>query len=887
MGAQLGSLLVSLEANMARFNADMNKSAQVTEQSMLKMAASSEHVTKALKGLEAQAANAKNAALSMGKGLIFGAAATMGIDAIKNKILGVIGTMADLKTISEKTGASVENLSILSFLSKQAGSDINGVAGALAKMSKGMAGADNETKGAGLALNYLGVSAKDAAGNLKDPAVMFMEVAKKLGEYKDGAGKAAIAQALFGKAGAEMLPTLKIMAEQGDIAAKVTTAQAIAAQQYTRDLIKLDAQKNMLFKTVAMALLPTMSDFTNAMIDASKNTNVLNKSAKDLAGDSTIGSWADSTAMGMARLVDVIAMIPKGLSAVSSSFKVVAADVNVLGSAATLLSPGALAARLVRGENPYMDLAKAKSDREKTLSDANAQYSDLWNYKGNAMESAMAARIANRGKGGALAAAKPTKELNYNSSGEDGEAGKRDIEAAKLAKNTSAGRLKDLEASLAQTQADMEFANKYMAELRSQDIIDLSAYNDYRQRAIDASLAGAVAVYEKEIAEAERYRDSVAKGSEKAAAQTKVNELNAKKAKAVQDGQQASVMRTLELGAAQSDLNKSMKEWNIQQDQSAAQLQFNNDMIGKSTLEVARLTEARRIELDIEEKIRQAQKNGTITAESIERYRADADGKSATVKKAITQGAGLRIIEGQKTPGQSEDSAHADNLSTLEQAKAIELANTEKWNRAIEIENARHEKTQLDLKMATQQSIVSLMSNSSDQLYSVLKQAGLQQTAIGKAAFLASKAMGVAQIILNTNVAAATALAPPPLGLGPIAGMGLAGVIKGMGYASAGMVAGLSIAEASARNGYDIPAGTNPVTQLHEKEMVLPKAQADVIRGLASGGGRSLGSSPISQTINIRIDGTTDMARNQQLVKAAVQQGNAELVDRLQRAGRI
>ena len=62
-------------------------------------------------------------------------------------------------------------------------------------------------------------------------------------------------------------------------------------------------------------------------------------------------------------------------------------------------------------------------------------------------------------------------------------------------------------------------------------------------------------------------------------------------------------------------------------------------------------------------------------------------------------------------------------------------------------------------------------------------------------------------------------------------------MIRITGYASAGMVAGMAIAEASAEGGYDIPAGTNPMTQLHEREMVLPKAQADVIRGLASNGG--------------------------------------------------
>ena len=40
----------------------------------------------------------------------------------------------------------------------------------------------------------------------------------------------------------------------------------------------------------------------------------------------------------------------------------------------------------------------------------------------------------------------------------------------------------------------------------------------------------------------------------------------------------------------------------------------------------------------------------------------------------------------------------------------------------------------------------------------------------------------------------------------------------------------------SAEGGFDIPAGINPVTQLHEREMVLPRAQADAVRQMAKGG---------------------------------------------------
>jgi hypothetical protein len=67
-------------------------------------------------------------------------------------------------------------------------------------------------------------------------------------------------------------------------------------------------------------------------------------------------------------------------------------------------------------------------------------------------------------------------------------------------------------------------------------------------------------------------------------------------------------------------------------------------------------------------------------------------------------------------------------------------------------------------------------------------------------------------------------------GVGPFLAPGLAVVASGAVLGFAGHIA-------SARGGYDIPAGVNPVTQLHEKEMVLPAAQADVVRNMADNGG--------------------------------------------------
>lgn len=47
---------------------------------------------------------------------------------------------------------------------------------------------------------------------------------------------------------------------------------------------------------------------------------------------------------------------------------------------------------------------------------------------------------------------------------------------------------------------------------------------------------------------------------------------------------------------------------------------------------------------------------------------------------------------------------------------------------------------------------------------------------------------------------------------------------------------GMQSSVKSARGGYDIPSGTNPMVQTHEEEMILPKEQANAVRDMAKGG---------------------------------------------------
>ncbi|MFV7465681.1 tape measure protein [Pseudomonas shirazica] len=87
-------------------------------------------------------------------------------------------------------------------------------------------------------------------------------------------------------------------------------------------------------------------------------------------------------------------------------------------------------------------------------------------------------------------------------------------------------------------------------------------------------------------------------------------------------------------------------------------------------------------------------------------------------------------------------------------------------------------------KMAT----LSMFSSMTGDALGMLEQLGQKGSAAYKVMFLANKAASIAQAIISTEVAAVQALT-----LGPIAGPPMAAMIRGLGYASVGMIAATAL----------------------------------------------------------------------------------------------
>jgi hypothetical protein len=106
-------------------------------------------------------------------------------------------------------------------------------------------------------------------------------------------------------------------------------------------------------------------------------------------------------------------------------------------------------------------------------------------------------------------------------------------------------------------------------------------------------------------------------------------------------------------------------------------------------------------------------------------------------------------------------------------------------------------KAYADAKASLDQQVLS----SASALVGQLADAAEEGSSAQKALFAIQKAIAIATTIVNTEMAAIAAVAPPPIGLGPVLGAPYSFAIRAMGYASAGIIAGTAIAGGRALGG--------------------------------------------------------------------------------------
>lgn len=214
----------------------------------------------------------------------------------------LIKSAADFQDIAEKIGGSAEGIASFGTAAGTAGVDIETIAAASVKLTSALVGVDDESKAAGAAIKALGLDLKDFKS--LSPEDQIEAVAKALSGFEDGANKTAVAVALFGKSGAQLLPFLKALEEQGGRQVILTEQQIQLADQYADAQAKAAAELRQYAQLAATQALPALTSLTKVLNDVALELIGVDKQTGVLAANNGIKVFAENAISAVAFVID-------------------------------------------------------------------------------------------------------------------------------------------------------------------------------------------------------------------------------------------------------------------------------------------------------------------------------------------------------------------------------------------------------------------------------------------------------------------------------------------------------------------------------------------------------------------------------------------------------
>lgn len=123
----------------------------------------------------------------------------------------------------------------------------------------------------------------------------------------------------------------------------------------------------------------------------SDNAGEASGEIQELMQSPFVQNFIRPAAVGLARLIDVLALVGRAAKAVAGSFRVVAADLSVLIDAARVATEWVSPRRIFDSSKldaAVEQLGQTLEERNKTLEDANKRWVELWNIPANQFEQA-------------------------------------------------------------------------------------------------------------------------------------------------------------------------------------------------------------------------------------------------------------------------------------------------------------------------------------------------------------------------------------------------------------------------------------------------------------------------------------------------------------------
>jgi hypothetical protein len=210
-----------------------------------------------------------------GAAMLAAFAAQKVIGGLKDLVVNLGNTADRLLDLEVMTGLSTDALQEYEYVAKVAGVSTETLANASMGLTRKLAGATTEAGPLNLALSELGVSAYDAAGNMRDGGALMDDVIDKLAAVENQSERNVLGARLFGGAWKDMAPVLamgadgieKLRTEAREMGLVMSKDSLQAANEFRISTEKLNAQMKAVGQQIGMALIPILTKAVSGVMD--------------------------------------------------------------------------------------------------------------------------------------------------------------------------------------------------------------------------------------------------------------------------------------------------------------------------------------------------------------------------------------------------------------------------------------------------------------------------------------------------------------------------------------------------------------------------------------------------------------------------------------------
>ena len=212
--------------------------------------------------------------------------------AFVNSIKSVLEEADKIGKMAQSFGVAAEDLSALTYAAQLSDVSLESLGTALKKISVNAADAAQGTGEAKGAFKALGIDVKDASGKVKSADKLIGEIATRFEGMRDGANKTALAVAIFGRAGADLIPMLnegsqgleQMRSEAEKFGLIISTETAEAADKFNDDVDRLSLAVKGLRLELAKDYAGPLGNIAAAMAEAARESGILQAAWVGLGG---------------------------------------------------------------------------------------------------------------------------------------------------------------------------------------------------------------------------------------------------------------------------------------------------------------------------------------------------------------------------------------------------------------------------------------------------------------------------------------------------------------------------------------------------------------------------------------------------------------------------